>query len=265
MLSPAGTSILAACVLSVAALALAAWGWFSWHRTKYKLSQCPLYLYCQIMTRVVWRTQVSGPLPIADDQGAIIVSNHRGSLDPACIALTCRRPVHWMVAKEYCNSLAFGWFFHNLGSIPVNRGGIDTASTRTAIRLAQSGELVGMFPEGRINETGCFLLPGRPGAALVALRAKVPVVPCWMEGMPYDGTVYSSVLMTGKVKVKVGKAIDLSSYYGRENEKGVQEELTLRFLKEIATLGGRPDYEPQLAGRRWKPGQETELETAETA
>ena len=32
-------------------------------------------------------------------------------------------------------------------------GGIDTAATKTAIRLAQAGELVGMFPEGRINDT----------------------------------------------------------------------------------------------------------------
>ncbi len=178
---------LAACVLLAAAAALLVCGLDQLRRTKYKLSQCPLYLYCQIMTRVVWRTQVSGLLPIADDQGAIIVSNHRGSLDPSCIALTCRRPVHWMVAKEYCDSLALGWFFHNLGSIPVNRGGIDTASTRMAIRLAQAGELVGMFPEGRINETDRFLLPAGRARPWWRCGAKVPVVPCWWRGCRTTG------------------------------------------------------------------------------
>ena len=262
MFSESGTAILAAVVLAAAGAALAIWGWATWRRTAYKLNQCPMYLYCQLMTRVIWRARVSGPLPIADHQGAIIVCNHRSSLDPACVALTCLRPIHWMVAKEYCNSKTLGWFFHHLGSIPVNRGGIDTASTRTAIRLAQAGELVGMFPEGRINEVGAFLLPGRPGAALVALRARVPVIPCWVEGMPYDKTVYSSLLMRGKVQVRVGPAIDLSPYYNREDEREVQEELTRRFLKEIARLGGRPDYEPQLAGRKWKPGEESALEPA---
>ncbi len=86
-----------------------------------------------------------------------------------------------------------------------------------------------------------------------------------VEGLPYDGTVYSPVLMTGKVKVVVGQAIDLSNYYGRENERGVQEELTLRFLKEIAPAG-RPSRLPAGIGRPpLEAGQETELETAETA
>lgn len=243
-------------------LGLLLWAWLAWRSTEYHLGQLPLYLYCQIMARVVWRTEVSSPLPIPSGQGAILVCNHRSGIDPACIALCCRRPVRWMVAREYCTSWSLGWFFRNLGCIPVNRGGIDTASTRSVIRLAQAGELVGMFPEGRINETDQFLLPGRPGAAMVALKAKVPVVPCYVEGTPYDGTVYGSVLMTAKAKVFIGRPIDLSPYYEREDEKEVYEELTRRFLQEIARLGGRPDYVPELAGRRWKPGQEAEPATA---
>jgi hypothetical protein len=35
----------------------------------------------------------------------------------------------------------------------------------------------------------------------------------------------------------------------------VLEELTRRFMREIATLAGQPDYEPTLAGRFYKPGQ----------
>ena len=42
------------------------------------------------------------------------------------------------------------------------------------------GELVGMFPEGRINTTDQLLLPGRSGAALIALKARAPVVPCYI-------------------------------------------------------------------------------------
>ena len=65
--------------------------------------------------------------------------------------------------------------------------------------------------------------------------------------------------MTAKARVIVGKPIDLSPYFGRDNDKAVLQELTKLFLKEIARLAGVDDFEPQLAGRHWKPGQE-ELE-----
>ena len=32
-------------------------------------------------------------------------------------------------------------------------------------------------------------MPGRPGAALIALKARVPVVPCYIHDAPYDGTM----------------------------------------------------------------------------
>ncbi len=82
-----------------------------------------------------------------------------------------------MVAKEFCVHPAMSWFFNTMQAIPVNRRGVDTAATKLAIRYASQGDLVGLFPEGRINDTGALLLPGRPGAALIALKARVPVVP----------------------------------------------------------------------------------------
>jgi 1-acyl-sn-glycerol-3-phosphate acyltransferase len=192
------------------------------------------------------------------DQGAVIVSNHRAGVDPLFIAMTTPRPVRWMVAREYCELWTVGWGFRILQAIPTNRAGIDTASTRMAIRLAEQGELVGMFPEGRINKTETLLIPGRPGAALVALKARVPVVPCYVSGSPIRESPFSSFLMRARVRVIVGEPIDLSPWYDRDDDRTAHEELTLLFMKEIARLAGRDDFEPQLAGKRWKPGSELE-------
>jgi 1-acyl-sn-glycerol-3-phosphate acyltransferase len=192
-------------------------------------------------------------MPLAPGQGAVIVANHRSGFDSMFLQIAAPRLVLWMVAKEYCESLSLGWFFRILKSIPAGRGGVDTAAVKQAIRLAEAGHLVGMMPEGRVNETAEFMLPGRPGAALVALRARVPIVPCFIEGAPYNGKTVGPLFMRANVKVIVGDPIDLSAYYDRDREPGVTAEITKRIMKEIARLGGKLDFEPQLAGRRWKP------------
>ncbi len=213
-----------------------------------------------LLNRLRWHTKVNRPMALSSGQGAVICANHRSGFDSMFVQVAAPRLVHWMVAKEYCTSRSLGWFFRILQSIPTGRGGIDTAAVKQAIRLAESGKLVGMMPEGRVNETAELLLPGRPGAALVALRARVPIVPCYIEGSPYNGKTVGPLFMRARVKVTVGDPIDITEYYGRDREPGVTEELTLRVLKEIARLGGKPDYEPQLAGRRWKPHDGEELE-----
>ena len=196
---------------------------------------------------------MEGQLPEPSERGGVIVCNHRGSVDPFFVQLVARRIVHWFVAREYFKLPVVGTFLRLSESIPANRGGIDTASTKSAIRMARQGDWIGMLPEGRINRTPELLLPGRPGAALVALKAKVPVVPCYLEGITYDGTFWGCFFTPGRVKLTIGKPIDLEPYYGRDREHEVLGELTLLFLKRIAELAGRPDFQPSLAGRRWSP------------
>jgi 1-acyl-sn-glycerol-3-phosphate acyltransferase len=165
-----------------------------------------------------------------------------------------------MVAREYYQMPGITFVFRTLRSIPVNRGGIDTAATKQAIRLCQQGGLVGLFPEARVNMTKDLLLPGRSGAALIALKAQVKVIPCWVSGAPYDGTALGSFFMPAKARVRVGQPLDLSEYFGRAGDKRVLEELTKRFLREIAFLGGVRNYEPRTAGRKWATDDENGAE-----
>jgi len=253
MLSETATNWLALGVLAALALAGAAWLLREFARTAYTLPQFTLFVMNTVVARLLWRARTSGPLPVGAGQGAVIVSNHIGPFDPSFIALEARRPVHWMVAKEYCELPAVSWFFKTVEAIPTTRAGIDTAATKLAIRYARQGDLVGMFPEGRINETDQLLLPGRPGAALIALRARVPVIPCYLTDSPNDGTLFGFLFTPARAQLLIGRAIDLTPYYDRASDKEVQRELTLRFLSEIAKLAGHPDFQPELAGKRWSP------------
>ena len=222
-----------------------------------------LYQLSHWLTRLWWRGSVDRKLPLKPGQGAVIVTNHRSSVDPFFIQLAVGpRLVHWMVAKEFVNLPAFHWFLRLAEVIPTNRGGIDTAATKQAIRYAAAGSLVGLLPEGRINTGKDFLLPVRPGAALVAIRANVPLIPCFIEGAPYRKTVHSPFLMRARVRVHIGVPFEMASYRQQANEREAAVQLTRDAMRAIAVLAGQTDFEPTLAGRRWKPNPEELAEEA---
>jgi 1-acyl-sn-glycerol-3-phosphate acyltransferase len=239
-------------IFAIAVAAFVVW----WKRSPLTLKETFLWSGNYMIARLVWRTRVEGELPAGRNEGAVVVANHRSSVDPAFIQICVRRVVYWMVAREYCEAPLLGALLRALQVIPVGRGGIDTAATKQAIRLAREGGLVGMFPEGKINRTtDQLLLPGRPGAALVALRARVPIIPVYIFDAPYDGTSLGPLFMRAKVRVKIGEPIDLAPYFGREKEDGVLQEITQRAMQAMATLAGHPDFKPQLAGSRWMAGE----------
>ena len=74
-------------------------------------------------------------------------------------------------------------------------------------------------------------------------------MPCSIEGAPYRGAVLDPLITPAKARLTIGEPIDLSAYYGREGDREVLEEATLRLLREMARLAGHPDFQPRLAGR----------------
>lgn len=253
MFSPQGTEIFAGCVIVVLLLAPVALAAYDLARAKHTVVQETLIILSAILARTLWRTRIIGRMDLPVGQGAIVVSNHTSGVDPWFTKLATDRIIHYLVAAEYFYHPAMHWFFRQVMAIPVNRGGVDTSATKQAIRLAEQGHVVGIFPEGRINPTRAVLLPGRPGALLVALKARVPVQVCYIFDAPQSKTVGGTFLTPSKTRIVVGPLLDISEYYGREKEDGVLQQLTLRVLKEIAMLAGRPDFEPKLAGKNWKP------------
>ena len=225
----------------------------SWWSSGYNPIQWGFWLLACYFVRIQWRTRLPSEFPLAGEpRGAIVVSNHCSSIDPFFMQVLQKKAIHWMVAKEYCEHWLFGLFLRPCAVIPVNRGGVDTSATLAAIQYVQKGELIGMFPEGRINTSDDLMLPGRPGAILIALKARAPIIPCYIKGSPYGGTAWSPLVMRARAELICGKPIDLSAHYGKEKDHELVRSLLLDVMKEIAKLAGREDFEPQLAGRRWK-------------
>ncbi len=195
-------------VVGFVMLAAALWFLSVVRSTAYSAKQTFFWLLAKFLTRFFWRAKIENPFPIAGAGSAVIICNHRSSVDPFFVQISVRRVVHWMVAREYCEHRVFGALLKIAEVIPVNRGGIDTASTKAAIRLVSEGGMVGMLPEGRINTTEQFMGSVRPGAILIALKAQAPIVPCYIENAPYKGTVWSPFVMrAGRASVTEHRSI----------------------------------------------------------
>lgn len=251
--------ILSTSLLLASAAAPVVAAWRAMARSPFTPAQSLLYFGDVLLTRLLWRTTAPDGLPLSREQGGVLVCNHRSSVDPFFIQLAAGRKVHWLVAREYCEHPAFAWFLRACEVIPVRRSGVDTAATKSAIRLARNGGLIGMFPEGRINMTDRFLLPCRPGAALIALHAGVPLVPCYIEGSPYDRYPWSPLLMPARVRVRVGEAMEVGPFAAIEPREATAVALIKACLQQIAALAGQEAFAVELAGRNWRPTQ-AELE-----
>lgn len=223
--------------------------WLLARRTEYSIVQFLLDRTAFILLRFLWRTKAPNKLPLSLDQGAVIVANHRSSVDPFFIHLAAKRRVRWFVAREFFSNKLFGWFLHETGAIPTRRGGIDNASVREAVRLLHEGKWVGVLPEGRINTSDQFMMPVRPGAALLARKANVPILPVYIQGAPYNKTVTSPFFMRARVEITVGELI-----YPGEFES--DQAMIIAAVQAIAQLAGQPEFEPSLAGKNWKPTPE---------
>lgn len=233
---------------------------------KYSFVQKCFYYFNQFIVRVMWRATVPDRLPLAGDQGAILICNHRSSVDPCVIQVVARRRlVHWLVAQLYKPGTMIARMLDVFEVISVRRDGTDVSPLRTAIRTAKQGKLVGMFPEGTINTTDDFMLPVRPGAIVAALRARVPVLPCYLEGTPYHKYPWLPVFMFARVKLTVGEPIDLSDYYDRDRDDQLVRRLTLDCVRKIAELAGRSEFEPTIAGKGWKTWQDESTNDADSS
>lgn len=73
------------------------------------------------------------------------------------------------------------WFFEKIHAIPVDRAGKDLAATRSALRALADGQILGVFPEGRIATTRT-LLPFQTGVAMLAQRSQAPVYTAYLDG-----------------------------------------------------------------------------------
>ncbi|HUD20787.1 MAG TPA: lysophospholipid acyltransferase family protein [Candidatus Saccharimonadales bacterium] len=127
-----------------------------------------------------------GPLRVRGEvsrSGAfLLVCNHLSEADPPVLQVACERHIRFMAKTALFRVPLLGWYLRSIGCFPVNQSEADLSAIRRAIELLKQGEVVGIFPEGKVNRTDEPLLPLTKGAAFIAHQARVPIVVCAVRG-----------------------------------------------------------------------------------
>ena len=120
--------------------------------------------------------------------GLLILSNHQADVDPPALQVACPRVIRFMGKQELFEMPFLRWILPFFGVFSVQRGQADRAALKKAMALIQSGQAVGVFPEGQISPTG-EMQPLKPGVALIARQTQCPVICVGLRGtnkiLPY--------------------------------------------------------------------------------
>ena len=134
----------------------------------------------------VYRLEKAGLEKIPDEGAALIVCNHVSFVDALVISAACHRPIRFVMDHRIFKLPVLSFVFRTSRAIPIASAKEDPAMMERAFaEVAQAlreGDLVAIFPEGRITDTG-ELYPFRPGITRILEATPVPVVPIALRGL----------------------------------------------------------------------------------
>ena len=111
------------------------------------------------------------------DNRFILCANHISDIDPVFLLMCQKQPVYFMAKAELFSKRIGAWFFGKvMGAFPVKRGTGDTGAIDKAREIVNSGQLLGIFPEGTRSRDG-QLGRAKSGAALIASQTGAKVIP----------------------------------------------------------------------------------------
>lgn len=170
-----------------------------------------------IFSRIYHRLDVLSPPTLPRKGPAILVCNHVSGLDPALIQSVSRRMIVWMMAREYYTQPGMRWLFKQVQVIPVDRSRRDLSAVRLALTALREGQILGIFPEGRLEPTQ-QLLPFQTGVALIAMKAAVDVYPVYLDGTQRSLSMLQACLRPQHATIAFGARIALGENDGsRQN------------------------------------------------
>lgn len=165
----------------------------------------------------------------------LVVGNHFSFLDPVAVLAISPWPIEFVGGLRVPNApKGVGALRELWGYYPVYRGTGSQLAFRAAQAVFDQKGILGIFPEG--SSAFAVLRPPRPGAAFMAARSQVPVLPIGMDGL----TNVFPALRKGrraKVTIRIGRSFGPFEAPGRGRARRERlEEIGHTIMQHIADL-----------------------------
>ena len=147
-------------------------------------------------------------LELPERGGAVVVGNHVSGLDPMLMIAASPRPLRFLIAREEYDRWYFNWLFRLAGCIPVERESNPRAAFYAARRAIENGEVVALFPQGRILKPGESMVRLKRGAVALAKMTGVPLYSLRIDGVRGHGLAATAALLPGNVRITAFHPID---------------------------------------------------------
>ena len=205
-----------------------------------------LRLALGLVARVFYRVTPVNVDALPAKGGVLLLPNHISYIDAVILQLACPRPIRFLVYDQIYRSRYLHWPLRLLGAIPISPK-IARTAIETAVNALARGEVVCLFPEGALTRTATLQKLNR-GYELIARKARVPVMPVWLENV--WGSIFS--YYGGEFFWKWPRVVPLHVwiYFGNPlNAAEATSERVRRDLYDLSEQGfqARPELKSHLA------------------
>lgn len=127
------------------------------------------------------RLKVVGLENVPLSGGCLLVSNHLAQIDSFLLLYVMCRPVSFMAKEEIFEKWYSDIFCRHLAAFPVQRKAMDRWALKYALKVLQSGYVLGIYPEGERSQAK-QLQEAKVGPAYLAIKSGRPLIPIAITG-----------------------------------------------------------------------------------
>ena len=167
---------------------------------------------------------------------AVYGANHTSYMDTPVVFASVPVQFRILAKKELWSTPFIGWYLNRSGQIPIDTENprATLSSLGVGVKALRAGMPLFVFPEGSRTPDGelqAFL----SGAAYLAIRAQVPLIPVALNGVYDLLPIHTRHFYPGDLTLTVGESIDTNGLTPRDTEK-----LTAQLRAAIHTLNNLP-------------------------
>lgn len=165
----------------------------------------------------------------------IICSNHISYVDPLVIGSYIKRYVYFMAKRELFSNRFLSRLVTFFNAFPINRHHGDTSAIRTALRILESQQALGLFPEGTRSVDG-IVKEGKKGVGLLAVMSDAPIIPIAITGANKIIQKPHKRLFFPRISLMAGEIIDvkkIKEQYGRKKAMQIIVDQVMESIKNL--------------------------------